>query len=120
MAIPDISGLSHAEIEELLDAVEARKLVLDAEATTNAEAIRRGISGDVDALVALIGPPAATATAGTDSINALLAMKKAEINADPAAYAKHTLRMLRKVTKVLVAVVRVESGRLESTGTGAE
>ena len=119
MAIPDISGLSHSEIEALLDAVEARKLVLDAEATTNAEAIRRGISGDVDALVALIGPPAATATAGTDSINALLAMKKAEIN-DPAAYAKHTLRMLRKVTKVLVAVVRVESGRLESTGTGAE
>lgn len=117
MAIPDISGLSHAEIEDLLDAVEARKLVLDAEATTNAETIRRGISGDVDALVALIGPPAATATAGTDSINALLAMKKAEINAD---YAKHTLRMLRKVTKVLVAVVRVESGRLESTGTGAE
>ena len=59
-------------------------------------------------------------TAGTDSINALLSMTKAEINADPAAYAKHTLRMLRKVTKVLVAVVRVESGRLESTGTGAE
>ena len=27
MAIPDISGLSHAEIEALLDAVEARKLV---------------------------------------------------------------------------------------------
>ena len=72
MAIPDISGLSHAEIEELLDAVEARKLVLDAKATTNAEAIRRGISGDVDALVALIGPPASTATAGTNSINALL------------------------------------------------
>ena len=120
MAIPDISGLSHAEIEDLLDAVEARKLVLDAEATTNAEAIRRGISGDVDALVALVGPPVSTATAGTDSINALLSMTKAEINADPAAYAKHTLRMLRKVTKVLVAVVRVASGRLESTGTGAE
>ena len=68
MAIPDISGLSRAEIEALLDAVEARKLVLDAEATTNAETIRRGISGDVDALVALIGPPVAKATAGTDSI----------------------------------------------------
>lgn len=120
MALPDVSKLTRAELAELLGVAQERKLILDAAATQNAETLRGGLSLDVDTLAALIGPPAAEAVAGTDSINALLKTPSAAINADPATYFKAGLRLVRKLAKAVLALARVQSGRLESTSTGAE
>lgn len=84
----------------------------------NAELARRDASSGLDALIALIGPAAATAKPGDDSINELLAIDNATINANPARHIKILARLLRLTLKAVVVALRIAAGRFESTSTG--
>lgn len=118
MALPDISTLTAAELQELMQNVNQRINTLANNAFTNAEALKVAARADVDALIALIGPAPAMATAGTDSINEMLAQTKAVINGDPAAYAKDTLRLMRKIVKAQINAQRLVASKTDSTSSG--
>ena len=110
MALPDISTLTVAELQQLLQNVNNQINAKSNEAATNAEALKVAAGADVHTLINLVGPPPAQATAGTASINEMLAQTKATINADPAVYAKDTLRLLRKIVKAQINAQRLVAG----------
>ena len=118
MALPDISTLTVAELQQLMQNVNSQINTLSNNAATNAEALKVAARADVDALIALIGPAPATATAGTDSINEMLSHTKATINADHAAYAKDILRLMRKIVKAQINAQRLVAGKTDSTASG--
>ena len=119
MAIPDISTLTLEELSNLAHQVSIALEEKAALTSINETTLRNQVSTDVDTLMALIGPSAATATPGIESVNELLATSKATIEADIAAYFKHALRIQRKALKAQLAAARVASGRTESTSIGA-
>ena len=84
----------------------------------NEKATRTEASDAVDELLELIGPPAAEATAGENTINGLLSFTNADINANPAKFIKAGLRLLRRIVKMIIPALRLIAGRLESTSTG--
>ena len=118
MSLPDISTLTVAELQQLMQNVNNQINTLANNAATNAEALKVAASADVQTLIDLVGPPAAGATAGTASINEMLAQTKAVINADPAAYAKDTLRLMRKIVKAQINAQRLVAGKTDSTASG--
>ena len=118
MALPDISTLTAAELQELMQNVNQRINTLSNEAFTNAEALKVAAGADVHTLINLVGPPVAEATAGTASINEMLSQTKATINADPAAYAKDILRLLRKIVKAQINAQRLIANKTDSTSSG--
>lgn len=118
MSLPNISTLTLAELEQLMQAGAQLINAKSNEAATNAEALKVAASADVQTLIDLVGPPAAGATAGTASINEMLAQTKAVINGDPAAYAKDTLRLLRKIVKAQINAQRLVAGKTDSTASG--
>lgn len=84
----------------------------------NAEQARRDASSDLDALIALIGPAAATAQPGEATINEFLAIDNPTMNANPARHLKILARLLRLTIKSVVVALRIAAGRFESTRTG--
>ena len=118
MALPDISTLTVAELQELMQNVNSQINAMANNVATNAEALKVAASADVQTLIDLVGPPAAQATAGTASINEMLAQTKATINADPAAYAKDILRLMRKIVKAQINAQRLVAGKTDSTASG--
>ena len=118
MALPDISTLTAAELQELMQNANQRINTLANDAFTNAEALKVAASADIQTLIDLVGPPAASATAGTASINEMLAHTKAVINADPAAYSKDILRLMRKIVKAQINAQRLVAGKTDSTASG--
>ena len=118
MALPNISTLTVEELQQLMQNVNNQINAKSDEAATNAEALKVASSADVQTLIDLVGPPAAGATAGTASINEMLAHTKAVINGDPAAYAKDILRLMRKIVKAQINAQRLVAGRTDSTASG--
>lgn len=84
----------------------------------NEAAARVEASSGVNELIGLIGPTPATAQPGEGSINELLAIDNATINANPARHIKILARLLRLTLKAVVVALRIAAGRFESTSTG--
>lgn len=108
MPIPDISGLTPAELIELIQAANAAYNATEQTRTDNAAALRAGLQVEItDALARQV------------TLDTVLNATNAEINVSPAAHIKTIARQEKRTQNAIIRLARLVGGLTDSTDTGS-
>lgn len=105
MALPDIEGLSLAELRSLANAISAQASVLEAQAVEEEKSQRDAVTGAIASLEALLGPE--NAAPGTDSIRAVLAFGDDAIRANASQAVPLIVHGMEQLTATVLGLARV-------------